>query len=285
MRFLLYTLLCVFLSGCTSQAPAPLDARDSGSAESQTVRCAVIGGMVDTGFWQDLSQRFEKATGHKVEVVARGPKRELLVEFSDGKADLITMHSCDALINLVADGYAENAQPWVRNDFLLVGPAADPAQIKGMTDAVQAVAKIIAGEHKVFIHGSQGVQEVLHDLLEAGGLELDPQHTIVRVEDKQRQMLLVAGQEKAYTLIGRIPYLNGKIPKQDLAIMVQGDPRLRRPYLVATANPARFPNARAVAARQLAEYLRHPDTQAWIANFGRGQLDGEPLFFSVSVGK
>lgn len=282
MRLPLIFLGFMFLASCSGNVPPP---SPTPSAGAQTIRCAVIGGMMDTGFWPELSERFEAATGHKVDVVARGPKRELCVEFIDGKADLITMHSCDAFINLVADGYAVDPQPWARNDFVLVGPVSDPAKIKGMSDAVQGLTKIIEGEHKLLIHGSQGVQEVLHDLLEAGGLELNPRHTIVRIEDKQRQMLLIAGQEQAYTLIGRIPFLNGKIPKQDLAVMVQGDSRLRRPYLVATADPAKFPNARSAAARQLAEYLRHPDTQEWIAEYGRGQLDAEPLFFPVQVSR
>ncbi len=103
----------------------------------------------------------------------------------------------------------------------------------------------------------------------------------IRLDDKQRQMALLAGKEGAYTLVGRIPFLSGKMPNRDLVIMVQGDPRLRRPYVVVVANPARWPEARSEAAQSFARFLRSGETQAWIAGFGRGQLDAEPLFFPI----
>jgi len=271
---------CKRLPAPVAKIPTPAPASAS---ERQTIRCAVIGGLMDTGLWTELCQRFELATGHHVEVVARGPKGEILRDFIEGRADLITMHASDAMINLVADGYGEDPEPWARNDYLLVGPEGDPAGIRGMSDAGAAMRKIFETGNRFLIHASQGTQEVLHDLLESAQVELDSKLTITRLEDKHRQMLLVADQEQAYTLIGRIPFLNGKVPKQNLAIMVQGDPRLRRPYLVVTANPSRFPESRFAAARELARYLREPETQAWLAEYGRGQFDKEPLFFRVSV--
>lgn len=243
----------------------------------------MIGGLVDTGLWVELSEKFTAATGHRVEVVARGPKSEICPEFMAGHADLITMHASDAMINLVADGYAVDPQPWARNDFIIVGPPDDPAGIKGTHDTVQALGKIIDSKNKFLIHAAVGVQEVLHEVMEAGQLQFDAQHLLVRVEDKQRQMLLIAGTERAYTLIGRIPFLNGRLPKQDLVVMVQGDPRLRKSYLVATVNPERFPKSQHAAAQELVRYLRHPETQKWIAEYGRGQYDNQPLFFPVSV--
>jgi tungstate transport system substrate-binding protein len=73
------------------------------------------------------------------------------------------------------------------------------------------------------------------------------------------------------------------LPNAGLVIMVQGDPRLRRPYVVAVANPARFPQANVAAAQQLADFLRDEKTQQWIAGYGRGQFDNQPLFFPVVV--
>jgi len=102
--------------------------------ESVTIRCAVIGGMMDTGFWPELVRRFEASHGHRIEVVAEGPKRVISQAFVAGEADLITMHAGDTIINLVADGYGVDPQPWAKNDLVLVGPANDPASIRGMTD-------------------------------------------------------------------------------------------------------------------------------------------------------
>jgi tungstate transport system substrate-binding protein len=253
------------------------------SAEPETVRVAVIGGMAETGFWEAVSQRFLKATGHAVEVVAYGPKRAIAVPFQQGKADLITMHASDTIINLVADGYAVNPQPWLKNDLVIVGPKADPAGIRGMTNGAEAMKKILLSDSRFIVHSSLGAEEVLRDVLESAGLDLRPDRTIFAIGQPSRRILERAAEEDAYTLVGRIPFLSGKMPNPGLVLMVQGDPALRRPYLVAVASRSRFPNARIEAATKLAEFLRREETQQWIAGYGRGQLDDRPLFFRVSI--
>jgi len=124
----------------------------------------------------------------------------------------------------------------------------------------------------------------MSDLLAAGELELDPQSTLSLPGDKHRQMLKRATAEHAYTIVGRIPFLNGKLDPGELQIMVQGDERLRRPFLVvvATGKPS---EPRLAAARKLAAFLREPATQAWIAGFGQGKLDERALFFPVTLGR
>ena len=239
--------------------------------------------MVETGFWQALSQRFEKATGHKVELVAAGPKREIAKPFQEGKADLITMHASDTIINLVADGYAVNPQPWLKNDEVIVGPKADPAGIRGMTDAAAALRKIVDSGSAVVVHSSLGAQEVLRDVMDTAGVTLNAETTTVLLSAKNRDVLKIAAEKNAYTVVGRIPFLDGKMPNPGLVLMVQGDPKLRRPYLVAVANRSRFPQAHVEAATQLAEFLRREETQQWIAGYGRGQIDDQPLFFRVVV--
>jgi tungstate transport system substrate-binding protein len=244
------------------------------------VRCAVIGGMTDTGFWDEIAERFEKATGIRSEVVITGPKHVIAPVYRRGEADLITMHASDTIINIVADGLAVDPQPWARNDLLLVGPPDDPAQIRGEKDPVRALRKIIEGKSNLLVHPSLGANEVLHDLLAEDALVLDPAHTVSLASDRNRLLLQRAKEENAYTLVGRIPFLNGKISNEDLEIMVGGDSRMRRPYVVAAA-PGDEP--RQQAARRMAKFLREPETQAWIKEFGRGELDDRPLFFPVEL--
>jgi len=251
-------------------------------AEPETVRVAVIGGMVETGFWKAVGQRFETATGHHVEVVASGPKRPIAKAFREGDADLITMHASDTIINLVADGYAVDPQPWLKNDLVIVGPEADPAQIRGMIDAASALKKIVESHSPFVVHASLGAQEVLRDVLDTAGVSLSPDTTTMLLSEQSRQVLKTAAEKNAYTVVGRIPFLNGKLPNAGLALMVQGDPQLRRPYVVAVADRRRFPEARVETAAQLAEFLRREETQRWIAGYGRGQLDDQPLFFRVA---
>ncbi len=110
-------------------------------------------------------------------------------------------------------------------------------------------------------------------------------NTVTLPSDRHRQLLGRAAKENAYTIVGRIPFLNGKITNAGLQIMVQGDPRMRRPYVVAVSTARAPSDPRRQAARKLAAFLRTPETQAWLKTFGRGDLDDQPLFFPVVVGK
>ncbi len=261
------------LCGCTS---VPNDS-------PVIIRAAVIGGMVDTSFWDALTQRFEEQTGYKVEVVATGPKRIIADAFRAGKADIITMHASDTIISLVADGYARNPQPWLKNDLVIVGPPDDPAGVRGLTDAGAALRRIVQRDSRFVVHSSLGAQEVLRELLDSAGVTLDVQRTTILLSDRAREVLPIAARQRAYTLVGRIPFLSGKMPNDGLQLMVRGDEHLRRPYVIAVADPVRFPEARVVAATALAGFVRQEATQAWIAEYGRGLIDSEPLFFRVRL--
>jgi tungstate transport system substrate-binding protein len=248
-----------------------------------TVRVAVIGGMVFTGFWTALAERYEKETGVRVDLIAAGPKNGIIGIFKQGGVDAITMHSSDAMINLAANGYTLDPQPWMRNDLVIVGPPEDPAGIKGMTDAAAALKKIADAKSPFVVHSSLGAQEVLLNILEQNNIQLDPANTTVLFDDQQRSVLNVAGQKRAYTLVGRIPFHTGRLPNDGLVLMVQGDERLRRPYLVAVTNPQWMPDVHITQARRFAAYLRKPQTQDWISTFGKGTLDEGPVFFPVAV--
>jgi tungstate transport system substrate-binding protein len=252
---------------------------------AETVRCAVIGGMADTGLWDAIAERFHAETGDSIEVVASGPKDGIDAVFRTGKVDLITIHGSDTAVNLVADGWAMEMTPWARNDMVIVGPPDDPAgAARSDGDAVTALKSIIKAQSPFVAHSSLGAQEVLRDVMNAGGeLEFDPANLTVLFDDRQRRVLRVAAEKKAYTLCGRIPFLSGKIPNDGMKVVCKGDPRLRRAFVVAIADPMRVPTARVEAARRLSVFLRSRQTQAFLAEFGRGKYDDQPLFFPVGV--
>ena len=282
MRCEIFVTLVTSLS-LLAVSPGHAEDKDQGN-RAQTVRCAVIGGLMETGFFPELAKRFETATGHRVVVVTKGNKHEIEGAFTAGEADLITMHASDTIINFVADGLGVDPQPWARNDLVFVGPESDPAGVRGMTDAGEALRRIVASKSTLLIQRSLGAQQVLHNLAASARVDLDWKHTVVQLGDPDRQMLVHAAKEQAYVLVGRVPFRNGKIPNPGLELMVQGDPRLRRPYLVVVAAPGRQEVAeRGAAARQLADYLRLPETQKWIAGYGRGLLDDRPVFFPVKI--
>lgn len=254
------------------------DAGEPARAAPGHVRVAAIGGMVETGFWPALVARYQALTGTTVELVATGPKPVVIAAYRKGGIDLITVHASDAMVNLVADGLAVDPQPWLRNDLVFVGPHDDPAGVRGERDAAVALAKIVAAKAPLLVHASLGADGVLHDLGESAGVTLDPTATILFAGENQHAVLDRARELHAYTLVGRIPVITGKLHADGMEILVRGDPRLRRPYLVELA-----PDAPA-AARDLAAWLRAPDTQAWIATFGVGKYDDQPLFYPVVSG-
>ncbi|MGE0547816.1 MAG: substrate-binding domain-containing protein [Kofleriaceae bacterium] len=243
----------------------------------QTIRVAVVGGMIETGFWQELALRYQRLTGNTVELAASGPKPQVIAAFRKGGIDLITVHASDAMVHLVAEGLAKDPQPWLLNDLVIMGPVEDPAHIRGERDAAKAVQMIMASNSKLIIHASLGADGVLHDLKDAAKLTLDPALMVMFDGANQHRILERAAELKAYTMVGRIPVITGKLTAHGMEIMVRGDPRLRRPYLVEVAANA------GPAAIDLAAFLRQPDTQAWIASYGRGKYDDHPLFFPIAA--
>ena len=226
----------------------------------QQIRVAVIGGMVETGFWQALAERFQQATGnrYKIEVVAMGPKHIIADAFRKGQADLITMHACDTIINLVANGYAVDPQPWLKNDLMIVGPRDDPAHIRGVRRCGRGLCQDRLRRRALRRPFQPWRQEVMREVLNAGNVDMPSDHLTILFTDRAREVLKIAAKKHAYTLVGRIPFLNGKLPNKGLELMVRGDPRLRRPYVVAMADPRHFPQAHVKAPRRWPRFCANP---------------------------
>ncbi len=258
-------------AGCRGTSEAP------DRPAPATIRVAVIGGMVETGLWAAVAERFQLLTGHRVELAASGPKSKVVAAFRRGGIELITVHASDAMVNLVADGLARDPQPWARNDLVIVGPAADPAGVRGERDALAALRKIVAAKAPLLVHASHGADGVLHDVRGEGGLALDRNATLLFNEERPQAVLRRAAEVGAYTIVGRIPFVSRKLWAEGIELMVAGDPRLRRPYLVEVSTSA------GPAARELAAFLRQREVQDLLATFGKGKYDDQPLFFPVVV--
>ena len=281
-RRIVGTLLALALLGCRRAPAAGEKVHDAGAPE--VVRCAVIGGMVTSGLWSALSARYEAETGAKVELTVSGNKRMIIDPMRRGDVDLITLHASDEIVNLVADGYATDPQPWARNDHVIVGPGDDPAGVRGMRDAPAALAKIVASKSAFVAHRGAGASHLLNELLGDAHVALDDGQTFhVPPSDNQETVLELASKKHAYSLVGRIPFKVGKMQGPGMEVLVEGDPRMQRPYMVAVADARRSPGARVAAARQLAAWLRSPKTQAWLATYTSPTFGGHPPFYPVVV--
>ena len=255
--------------------PAPADRRD--------VRCAVIGGMTMTGLWPEIARRFEAATGLRAVVVATGPRPELDKAMRGGAADLITMHSGDITTDLVADGICIHMRPWTRNELCIVGPASDPARIRGMTNGAAALGRIVAARARFVDFQGIGSRELVHTLWRLAGTEPKGEWVIKDETVTKWNILQFARSNEAYVVVGYIPAQTGKMPAEGMEILVRGDPVMRRPYIVMEANPVKFPGANAAGARALSDFLLSAEVQSLLLDFGRTTNGPGPLFFPVSA--
>ena len=252
-------------------------------AAPRPVRVAVINGMIMTGFWQALMERFTKETSIKVELAAAGERPILDEAFRKGGIDFLTMHSGDVTTNLVADGFATGMRPWVSNELVIVGPVADPAGIKGMTDGVAALKKIVARGGKFVDFRDIGSREVFHTLFVKSELPSDSAWLLQDTASEKRQILIFAGERNAHAIVGSLPVRTGRMPRKEMIALVEGDPGMRRPYVLMVANPKRFPNANQSGAAALAVFLLKRDTQKFNSTFRQGINGTAPYFFPVAA--
>jgi tungstate transport system substrate-binding protein len=251
--------------------------------ERKPIRVAVIGGMTMSGMWDKLAAQFSAQTGWTTQLVITGPKDVISAPFKLGEVDVLTMHSSDKTTDLVADGFGVNMRPWARNEHTIVGPSSDPAGIRGMKDGAAALKKI-AGAHAPFVDFyGPGSRELTHKLWERAGLK--PEGDWVLKDESAAPQAIVAFAEKkqAYVVVGRIPVTDGKMPLGHMEVLVQGDPEMRRPYVVMEANPQKFPQANVAGAHALAEWLTGDAGQKFVLEYGKKEPGGIPLFYLIRV--
>jgi tungstate transport system substrate-binding protein len=272
-------LICLIL--ISSLLAVSCNRKSETPANPRVVRCAVIGGMTMTGLWQEISKMFEAQSGYKIEVVATGPRPILDAAMRAGKVDLLTMHSGDITTDLVADGYGVNMRPWTRNELCIVGPPDDPAHIRGMTNGAGALRKIAETKSRFVDFEGIGSRELVHTLWRLSGVEPKGDWVIRDDTVSKFNILQFARTNDAYVVVGYIPAQMGKMPAQGMEILVQGDPIMRRPFIVMESNPKKFPEANHAGARALSDFLLSAKVQNFLLEFGRQTNGPGPLFFPV----
>lgn len=276
MKFLKALLTCLVLTPLL----VPLSAR---AGERPPIRVAVIGGMTMTGMWQELAIRFEAETGWKTQLVITGPKPVLAESFRRGEIDLLTMHSSDGTTDLIADGYGVNLRPWARNEHTIVGPASDPAGIRGMKDGAEALKKIAAARAPFVDFYGPGSRELTHKLWQRAGLKPEGDWVLKDESPTPQEIVAFAEKKQAYVVVGRIPVSKGKMALGKMEALVEGDPQMRRPFVVIEANPAKFPQANIAGAKVLSDWLTGEKGQSFLLDYGRKQPGGIPLFYPIRV--
>jgi tungstate transport system substrate-binding protein len=244
--------------------------------QNKDIILATTTSTVDSGLLDVLVPVFEKQTGYRVKTISVGTGQALAMG-EKGEADVLLVHAPDSEKKLVDAGVVSNYQLVMHNDFIVVGPADDPAGIKGKP-SVEAFAAI-ATKKALFI--SRGDDSGTHkkELSIWKKAEVTPKGEPWYQETGQGMgaTLLMASEKNAYTLTDRGTYLAQKTNLK-LDILSQGDPSLLNIYHVMEVNVEKFDKVNAKGAKAFVAFMIDPKTQEMIGLFGKDKF-GEPLFF------
>ncbi|OQW90262.1 MAG: tungsten ABC transporter substrate-binding protein [Rhodoferax ferrireducens] len=244
------------------------------AVQAQSIVVASTTSTEQSGLFGFLLPEFKKASGIDVKVVAVGTGQAIDMG-RRGDADVLFVHDRVAEDKVVAEGFAVKRFDVMYNDFVLIGPKADPAKTKG-NDIVEALKKV-AGSNAAFIsrgdksgtHAAElrywkdaGLTDQMGTGYKACGCGMGP-------------ALNMAASTGAYVLADRGTWLNFK-NRADLAILVEGDKRLFNQYGVMLVNPAKHPHVKVADGQKFVDWLVSPSGQGVIAGY---KIGGEQLFF------
>jgi tungstate transport system substrate-binding protein len=195
-----------------------------------------------------------------------------------GEADVLLVHSPAAEKKFMADGNGVERRLVMHNDYIILGPPADPAKIKGMKKAAEAFKKIAATGSVFMSRGdNSGTNAKEKDIWKATGVKYEGEKWYQQTGLGMGQTLAVAAEKKAYTLADRGTYLALK-KNLGLDILVEGDGILLNIYHVIEVNPKKWPKANFTGAKTFGDFMVSKETQAIIKTFGVDKY-GSPLFF------
>jgi tungstate transport system substrate-binding protein len=263
----LATILVLSLAACSQpSAPATTTPTDVILASTTSTQ--------DSGLFDVLIPAFEKDNpSYKVKVVAVGSGAALtLGEKKD--ADVLLVHSPASEVTFVASGFGTARKPVMYNDFLIVGPATDPAKIKGSTSAVEAFAKIAAAKATFVSRGdNSGTYTKEVSIWTSATVETTGAAWYVSTGQGMGAVLGIANEKLAYTLVDRATWLTNKDKNPDLTILVEGDKKLFNPYHVIL-----IPGARnAAGGKAFEDWIVGPAGQKVIGEFGVAKY-GQQIF-------
>jgi tungstate transport system substrate-binding protein len=228
---------------------------------------------------------FEQKTGYTVKPIYVGSGAAMTMG-QQGNADVLLVHSPAAEVTFMQNGYGINRRLIMHNDFIIVGPPSDPAGIKGMTSAVDAMKKISDAAINFYSRGDNSGTDALEKSLwkkigvsVADNSTSNPKWYIEGgTGTGMLDLLRIASEKVGYTITDRSTYLaNQKVLSLD--VLVQGDPVLLNVYHVIQVNPEKFPKVNAEGAKAFADFMVDPATQALIAKYGMDKY-GQALFFA-----
>jgi len=249
----------------------------AGGVRAESIVLASTTSVQDSGLLEHILPAFTTANGIAVRVLAQGTGQALATA-ARGDADLVLVHGAEAEDRFIAEGHGKDRRQIAWNDFVIVGPAGDPARVGGGHDAQAALRAIAAARAPFVSRGDKSGTDALEKRLwRAIGLKPSSAAGDAWYRDIGGGMgaaLNAAAGMDAYTLTDRGTWLNFA-NKADLKILVEGDPGLVNRYDVILLDPVKHPDAKHAAARRLRDWLVSPAGQTAV---GAYTVRGEQLF-------
>ena len=242
--------------------------------QSRTILLATTTSTQDSGLLDVLVPAFEKKTGYLVKTIAVGTGQALAMG-RRGEADVLLVHSPEAELVLIREGWLIRRRPVMHNDFVLVGPPADPARARGLPIGRALAATAEADATFVSRGDDSGTHKMEQRLWREAGRRPGGSRYL-EAGQGMGPTLRIASEKGAYTLTDRGTFLalRGRL---SLEILVEGDAALLNRYSVLEVSPARHPHVNAAGARAMADFLTSAEGQAIIRDFGKREF-GAPLF-------
>ena len=239
----------------------------------EVLRLATTTSTENSGLLRAILPDFERKTGIEVHVIAVGTGKALRMG-RDGDVDVVLVHARPAEEKFVAAGYGVQRYPVMHNDFVIVGPADDPAGVAGSPDVITALKRIADHRQRFVSRGDDsGTHKKEKSLWRAAGIEPNGRWYL-QAGQGMGKVLQMASEMQAYTMTDRGTWLAMR-DKLDLKLLNAGDERLFNPYGIIAVNPAKHPGVNHDAAMKLIEWFTSPETKKKIADF---KVGGEQLF-------
>jgi len=274
-------------------------------AQDKVLTMSTTTSTESSGLLDVLLPEFKKDTGIEVKVLAKGTGAALK-DGMDGNVDVVFVHAKQKEAEFVEKGFGTQRYAVMHNDFIIIGPATDPAGIKGAKDSIAALQKIAAAKAPFISRGDDsGTHTKEQEIWAKSSLKLVETSQKLVISGKEAQVvakkpensddwyysigqgmgktITFADEKNAYAIADRgtyIAYKWGKTPAVDLEILFEGDETLANPYGVIPVNPKKFPHVKYDLAQQFADWLISARGQKVIADF---KLEGKQLFFPDAI--
>jgi tungstate transport system substrate-binding protein len=269
--------LCAVLIVLTLLLGVMIPAGHAAPPKQKNIILATTTSTQDSGLLDVLIPIFQKKTGYFVKTIAVGSGQAMAMG-QKGEADVLLVHSQEAEKKFMAAGNGVQRRLVMHNDFIIVGPPADPATIKTSGSSVAAFKKIALSSYLFMSRGdNSGTHSKEKAIWKTAGINPEGQKWYQQTGLGMGQTLSVAAEKKAYTLADRGTYLALK-KNLGLDVLNEGDALLLSVYSVIEVNPVKFQKINAAGAKAFADFMLSKDTQKIIGKFGVDKF-GSPLFF------